>query len=37
LEAIAVVEVDAKVPDSVLTQLKKNPAVKVARAVEISM
>ena len=36
LEAIAVVEVDGQVPEAVLTQLKKNPAIKLARAVSIS-
>ena len=37
LIAIAVVEVDAAVPDSVLAALKSNPAVKLARSVEISV
>ncbi len=36
MRAIAVVGVDAQVPESVLTQLKTNPAIRVARAVEIS-
>ncbi len=34
-EAIAVVIVDGDVPESVLTQLRSNPAVKLARAVEL--
>ena len=37
LVAIAVVEVDAVVPEAVLSELKSNPAVKVARSVEISI
>ena len=37
LAAIAVVEVDSQVPEAVLMQLKKNPAIKVARAVSISV
>lgn len=35
LEAVALVETDGPVPETVLTQLKQNPAVKLARAVEI--
>ncbi len=35
LEAVAVVETDSLVPEAVLAQLKENPAVKVARAVEL--
>ena len=35
LEAVALVETDGLVPETVLTQLKENPAVKLARAVEI--
>ncbi len=35
LEAVALVETDGPVPETVLTQLKENPAVKLARAVEI--
>ena len=34
LEAVAVVSTDELVPDSVLAQLKENPAVKFARSVE---
>ncbi|MBI1788349.1 MAG: phosphoglycerate dehydrogenase [Acidobacteria bacterium] len=34
LEAVAVVSTDGSVPESVLAQLRENPAVKVARAVE---
>jgi D-3-phosphoglycerate dehydrogenase len=34
LEAIAMVETDTAVPESVLAQLRENPAVKLARAVE---
>jgi len=34
-EALAVVETDTPVPDSVIVQLKKNPAVRVARPVEL--
>lgn len=34
LEALAVVDVDGLVPEDVLAQLKQNPAVKIARAVE---
>ncbi len=36
LEAVAVVETDATVPESVLAQLRQNPAVKVARTVEFT-
>jgi D-3-phosphoglycerate dehydrogenase len=36
LMAIAVVETDGAVPESVLAQLRENPAVKVARSVEFS-
>ena len=36
LRAIAVVEVDGAVSDTVLTQLKTNPAIRVARAISIS-
>ena len=35
LEAVAVVSTDQLVPESVLMQLKANPAVKLARAVEL--
>jgi D-3-phosphoglycerate dehydrogenase len=35
LEALAVVETDGGVPDSVIAQLKQNPAVKIARAVDL--
>jgi D-3-phosphoglycerate dehydrogenase len=35
LEAVAVVAVDAAVPEFVIAQLKENPAVRLARAVEI--
>jgi D-3-phosphoglycerate dehydrogenase len=35
LEAVAVVETDTLVPEAVLAELKENPAVKVARAVEL--
>ncbi len=35
LEALAVVETDGAVAESVLTQLRENPAVKVARAVDL--
>jgi D-3-phosphoglycerate dehydrogenase len=35
LEALAVVETDGGVPDDVIAQLKQNPAVKVARAVDL--
>jgi D-3-phosphoglycerate dehydrogenase len=35
LEAVAVVSTDGLVPESVLTQLRANPAVKFARAVEL--
>ncbi len=35
LEAIAAIETDEAVPEAVLTQLLANPAVKVARAVEL--
>ena len=34
LEALALVETDAVVDDTVLAQLKENPAVKIARVVE---
>jgi D-3-phosphoglycerate dehydrogenase len=34
LEALAIVESDTAVPDAVLAELKQNPAVKVARAVD---
>jgi D-3-phosphoglycerate dehydrogenase len=36
LEALAVVETDTLVPESVLAQLKENPAVKFARSVALS-
>jgi D-3-phosphoglycerate dehydrogenase len=36
LEALAIVESDTAVPDGVLAQLKQNPAVKVARAVNVT-
>jgi D-3-phosphoglycerate dehydrogenase len=36
LEALAVVETDGAVPESVISQLKENPAVKVARAVNLT-
>jgi len=36
LEALAVVETDGAVSDGVIAQLKKNPAVKVARAVSLA-
>jgi D-3-phosphoglycerate dehydrogenase / 2-oxoglutarate reductase len=35
LEAVAVVAVDGAVPDSVIAQLKENPAVRLARGVEL--
>jgi D-3-phosphoglycerate dehydrogenase len=35
LDALAVVQVDGAVPDSVLAELKENPAVRVARAVAL--
>ena len=35
LEAVAVVTVDGAVPESVLSQLKENPAVRLARGVEL--
>ena len=35
LEAVAMVETDTLVPESVLAQLRENPAVKIARAVEL--
>jgi D-3-phosphoglycerate dehydrogenase len=35
LEAVAVVAVDGAVPDSVLAELKQNPAVRLARGVEL--
>jgi D-3-phosphoglycerate dehydrogenase len=35
LDALAVVQVDGVVPESVLAQLRENPAVKVARAVAL--
>lgn len=35
LEAIAVVETDTRVGDYILAQLRANPAVKVARSVEL--
>jgi D-3-phosphoglycerate dehydrogenase len=34
LEAVAVVSTDGAVPEDVLAQLRQNPAVKLARAVE---
>jgi D-3-phosphoglycerate dehydrogenase len=34
-EAIAVVTIDGEIPDSVLAELRANPAVKLARAVEL--
>src|SRR5437899_7100297 len=34
LEAVAVVSTDGRVPEHVLAQLRENPAVKLARAVE---
>jgi D-3-phosphoglycerate dehydrogenase len=34
LEAVAIVSTDGLVPESVLSQLRENPAVKIARAVE---
>ena len=34
LEAVAVVSTDGAVPEDVLSQLRQNPAVKLARAVE---
>jgi D-3-phosphoglycerate dehydrogenase / 2-oxoglutarate reductase len=37
LEAIAMVETDEKVPDTVLAQLRENSAVKLARTVEFSV
>ena len=36
MEAVALVETDGEVPESVLDQLKRNPAVLVARSVEFS-
>lgn len=36
LEAVALVEVDSVVPDTVLQQLRENPAVKLARTVEVA-
>jgi D-3-phosphoglycerate dehydrogenase len=36
LEAVAVVETDGLVPETVLAQLRENPAVKLARAVELA-
>jgi D-3-phosphoglycerate dehydrogenase len=36
LEALAIVESDTAVPETVLAQLKENPAVKVARAVDFA-
>ncbi len=36
LEAIAIVETDGDVPETVLSQLKQNPAVKVARSVDFN-
>ncbi len=36
LEALAVVETDEHVPEAVLAQLRQNPAVKLARSVELS-
>ena len=36
LEALAVVETDGAVPESVIAQLKENPAVKVVRAVSLA-
>jgi len=36
LEAVAVVETDGLVPENVLAQLRENPAVKLARAVELA-
>ncbi len=35
LEAVAVVAIDGAVPESVLSQLKENPAVRLARGVEL--
>jgi D-3-phosphoglycerate dehydrogenase len=35
LEAVAVVAVDGAVPESVIAQLKENPAVRLARGVEL--
>lgn len=35
LEAVAVVAVDGAVPESVIDQLKENPAVRLARGVEL--
>jgi D-3-phosphoglycerate dehydrogenase len=35
LEAIAVVSTDAAVPDKVLAELRENPAVKLAKSVEL--
>src|SRR5262249_29072368 len=35
LEAVAVVAVDGAVPESVIAQLKENPAVRLARTVEL--
>ena len=35
LEAIAVVSIDGAAPEPVLAQLRENPAVRLARAVEI--
>jgi D-3-phosphoglycerate dehydrogenase len=35
LEAVAVVETDGLVPETVLAQLRDNPAVTLARAVEL--
>jgi D-3-phosphoglycerate dehydrogenase len=36
LEALAIVESDGAVPESVLAELKQNPAVKIARAVDFA-
>jgi D-3-phosphoglycerate dehydrogenase len=36
LEALAIVESDTAVPETVLAQLKQNPAVKIARAVDFN-
>jgi D-3-phosphoglycerate dehydrogenase len=35
-EAVAVVHVDARVPDAVLRELRKIPAVEIAKAVELA-
>jgi hypothetical protein len=36
LEAIAVISTDGLVPERVLAQLRENPAVKLARSLELS-